>query len=232
MDVQANIRGVSPSAPYAIPSREELRESGMQELRRMLSLGETKARQAAYPQETAGQYGLEEARLKGSADVEAARYGFERSSAERQTQREFQAEQNRLNREAIAGRETQAQGAMAERAGAVTERIAGTSQAVDERARRAQRARRITDIESGKVSVSYPGNALMGWLTQGSRNRAEVSRLQAENSQFAPQAQRYLARYADLDDVALRSLIQQQEDTATPEELQELLNTITALRGR
>jgi hypothetical protein len=72
-------RGAQRGGAYAIPSRESLRASGRSGLRRMFGEISAKGEAAAMPHRVAGEYGLEEARIKGRADIEKA--GMEVQSA-------------------------------------------------------------------------------------------------------------------------------------------------------
>lgn len=115
-------RGAQRGRPYAIPSREALQQSGMSELRKLFGLQQAKAQAQAYPQQIAGEYGLQRERERSRGTVEAARVRGDMEStnrlqgqafqqAQQGRQQTFQGEQGDKNRTAYAQRATQAQGA-------------------------------------------------------------------------------------------------------------------------
>ena len=119
-------RGRTSGRPYAIPSREALKSSGVSSLKRLFGEIGAKGRAAAYPRQIQGEYDLRGIERKGQYDVEAAKQKEQAEAAQRETQRQFQvdqqrrgqefgAEQGRVGREAIAGRQTTSQAATATR---------------------------------------------------------------------------------------------------------------------
>lgn len=115
-------RGAESGGAYTIPSRESLKRGGMAELRKLFGIQQGEAQAKALPARIAGEYGLETARTKGGFDVEAARQKAIADAAAQQSSRQFQQEhqgrqqafsrgEGQLNRQALAGRATQAQGA-------------------------------------------------------------------------------------------------------------------------
>jgi hypothetical protein len=118
----AGQRGAESGGAYAIPSRESLQQSGMAELRKLFGIQQAKAQAAALPARVTGEYGMANRRLQNEGALNVANAGAEQRAAdlasnrrfqqEQQTRgQEFQAGQGALNREALAGRATQAQGA-------------------------------------------------------------------------------------------------------------------------
>ncbi len=106
-------RGAATGKAYSVPSRQALKQSGIAELRKLFGLQQGEARAKAYPAQVAGEYGLQEARLKGGFDVESAKQKAIADAAQYQRQQEgldtrqlrqqeFQGGQGELNRGAVA----------------------------------------------------------------------------------------------------------------------------------
>ncbi len=106
-------RGAATGKAYSVPSRQALKQSGIAELRKLFGLQQGEARAKAYPAQVAGEYGLQEARLKGGFDVESAKQKAMADAAQYQRQQEaldkrqerqhtFQGGQGDLSREAVA----------------------------------------------------------------------------------------------------------------------------------
>lgn len=224
-DEQAGIarEGAQSGSDYFyVPSRESLKTSQMGALKRALKIAETTAQQKAYPQQVAGEFGLEQARVRGGAQVEAARLGAERAGAER----EFRGEQSQLGRDAMAERATQAQGAVADR-------TAATQRATGERQEAARRGARVTGLQSGKINAPVEPGMFAGLKrmfgmgqSQEEANQAEVAQLQAGDSGVSEVAQQYRAAHPTATPQQLMQIIQQQETDATPEELAELFEAL------
>ena len=115
-------QGRESGGSYSVPSREALQQSGMAELRKLFGVQQAKAQAAALPSQVAGEYGLAREREHSRGGIEAARVREAAGASAQQEARAFQqAQQQRgqdfaagqgvLNREALAGRGTQAQGA-------------------------------------------------------------------------------------------------------------------------
>ena len=77
-------RGAASGRAYAIPSRESLRGSGRSALRRMFGEIGAKGEAASQPHRVAGEYGLEEARIKGAADIQKAQIENESNASLRE----------------------------------------------------------------------------------------------------------------------------------------------------
>lgn len=112
-------RGAASGGAYAIPSREALKQGGMAELRKLFGIKQAEGRAKAYPNQVAGEYGLQEARLKGGFDVESARQKAIADAAQRQQAQEFQAAQQ--------GRQQEFQGGQGELNRAAIERNTAAS---------------------------------------------------------------------------------------------------------
>lgn len=118
----AGERGAASGGAYAIPSRESLRSSGIAALRKLFGIQSAEAQAKAYPARVTGEYGLARENVRSQGNIEAARARAEADAAreaqrqefqqsQQQRGQEFQAGQGALNREALSGRASQAQGA-------------------------------------------------------------------------------------------------------------------------
>lgn len=215
---------------YAVPSRESLRTSAMGQLRRVLGMQEREAEAKALPARIAGEYGLREAGVRTQGQMASAQAAASRLASQQQ----FQAEQNRLNREASADRATQTQQAIAGRA-------ATQQRAAAERQRAAQRAQRIQGLQSGKTNMPVkPGvfAALGRFLglspSQEEVNQTEMQRLMAEetpgggdDTDLLTIAQQIAEDFPGAD---LNSLIQQGLVEGSPEELAALDQMLRSLQ--
>lgn len=108
-----------------------------------------KAEAASIPAQVQGEYGVREAEIGASAQRDVAAANRDRAYADRDTQRDFQADQNRLNREAAFGRTQATQEGQNGRTSAVQSNITGRQQA-------GQAEGRARMLESGKVDPTYP----------------------------------------------------------------------------
>jgi hypothetical protein len=118
----AGRRGAESGGAYAIPSRESLQQSGVAELRKLFGIQNAKAQAAALPARVTGEYGMANRRLQNQGALDVANVNEQGRSADLASNRQFQQQQQErgqtfqagqgvLNREALAGRATQAQGA-------------------------------------------------------------------------------------------------------------------------
>lgn len=107
--------GAASGGAYALPSRESLRESAFSNLRSLLERQSREAEARALPARVTGEYGLEEARIKGRSDIEAAklaadRYSMLEEGRDRRSQANLDAMMRRLET-AEAGKGQRAAGA-------------------------------------------------------------------------------------------------------------------------
>jgi hypothetical protein len=108
--------GAASGQMYSVPSREALKQSGMASLRQLFGVQESRGRAAAYPQQVAGQYGIEREGIRAQGNVEAARIRAEADANQRgasqafqqgqqERQQTFQAGQSQLSRDAFDTRQ-------------------------------------------------------------------------------------------------------------------------------
>lgn len=218
-DVQGAIgeQGRQGGSPYYVPSRDELRQQGMAELKKLFGTLQAQGEAKAVPERIKGEYGLAGAQIRAQ---EAANRAKE-ADAQRQTQRDFQAEQNRLGREAVAGRQTsgfEAQNTRAEAAQrAAKERQTYGAQLQGER-----------DKTLGKVKDTGP-NAFQRLLQSiGVLSPSEPAA--GASSEAATFAQQHYGDLAGLPDEQILQSLQNDQPDASPDELQQMLQGIQGLR--
>lgn len=223
-------------------SREQLQRSQVAKIRQLLNMERAKAQTAIAPKMVEGEYGLRGEALKGRNALEVARMNREAAGLERQTGREFTAGQNELNREAITGRQRETQGA-------ITGRTQMGQQGITQRqnqARAEAQARALTERNASggyKTEPTYPPtqgimDTLKYYLGVGKYDRDTAARDQA--NQIRSQAlsdqpedpSSLAASYADVPDAQLLSTIVQEQDGASPDEIQALVQEVQRLRGR
>lgn len=215
---------------YSVPSRDSLKQSASDAMRRMLKLNEISAQQKAYPDVVKGQTVLAQEQMKGEYSVEAARAAAERAALERETQREFSAGQNELNRNAISNRQ--------ERNIDATDTRFTTGQSnLAQRQEAQRRAQRRQQIETGKLNIPRkPGiyDLLFG-PSQAERNQAELQSLAGQDTGAGPSDEEVAAAYdmvaSQFPGHSIADLIQAGVITGTPEQLQAL-QAHEAMRGR
>ncbi len=194
-------RGRAMGGPYSVASRESLRDSGVAGLRQMFGIQQAKGQAAAYPQQVAGQYGLQREDIRARGNVEAARQKAEADAARHSQDQVFQQEQQgrqqthqaaqgQLTRDALVGRATQAQGA-------------------------AQVGREYTQGQINDRTAAKKPFSILGWLTGSGGNAAAAQPASQEAAELAPLKKN--PKYANLP---FQALVQQGIISAdSPDEL-------------
>lgn len=202
---------------------------------------EAKARQEAearaYPEQVRGEYSVATARERTRATQAAAEAAAQRAAE----QREFQREQNDLNRRSSMDRTRFIQGQTTARTGTTQANITGRQQA----GRNESRARMFETRDSSgnfRMNAPRPKNEgfLSRWLfgpSQEDLNREEAARLRQMpdtgtaddgDSDIMAAAQEYASMGLDPDQ--LEATLMRDQPDATPDELMQLMDAIDALR--
>lgn len=227
-------RGAETGSPYYIPSRDTLKQSGMAKLKQLLAVKQAEAAGAALPRRVEGEYGLEEARIKGAADVEVAK---QRADA----QAEQQAMSDRRIRELFAmgesGRNVRAEGAEAGR----TQRAEGLDTGRAQRQQLGLAYQQAAAME--RAPDERPWYQWMFGRGQTPRDKAEALRKQAQE-QFAAGGladqdhadlptivQEYNTKYRGYSPNQLRQALQNEFEFDQPGEIEDILRAIMSARG-
>jgi hypothetical protein len=156
-----------------------------------------------------------------------------------QAQRDFQAQQNQMTRDAVTGRTQMVQGA--------TTRRANTAEAGrDTRSQRYQLEGQARLYDTGKAKAPAEPRSFSNFFGllgpgQGERNTAEANRLRQQAAQLSGQsdgggndvmgiAQQYAQQYSGLSPESLMAIIQQTQPDAADDEQQALLDAIMSLQ--
>jgi len=146
--------GRARGGPYAVSSRDQLRESGMAELRKMFGIQQAKAQAAALPARVTGEYGMANRRLQNQGALDVANVN-QTGAAARET--------------GLNTRATQALGGMNERAalgqtGANERSAAGRASA--ERIAAANRTGRSDVAGANQAAITARKNppGILDWL--------------------------------------------------------------------
>lgn len=205
-------RGAARGTPYFVPSRDELKQSGMQAVRRMLGLRDLALREKVLP-----------AQVEAQGRIGAARIAAETAASRDADRQAFTAEQNALNRTAVGER-------MAANREATTARSQAKDKAVDARQARTQKNARLTQLQSGKLHMPAEGNFLTRLLglapSQAEVDQREIDRLQSEES-IADQIMQDHPN-ATFEDLVSSGVV----SADTPEELQAFHEQWVAAGGR
>lgn len=190
---------------------------------------EAEAQAKAFPYEVQGRYNVERERVRAAAQAQEAqrREAVARESlGQRQA---FTANENSMNRDAIAGRQTGSQAAMATRQ-------AAAQRAIDMRAQAGRNAAQAQDIRRGKVQApgaSFPYGLLGMGKSQKQADEALLQSLAPQTSvggdEMAVLAQDY-RQYAGLNDDDLLGLIEESQPDASNEEMLALFHAIRSAR--
>jgi len=212
--IQQGQEGAASGGPYAVPSREALRESAFSKLRSVLGMQGREAQARALPARVAGEYGLEEQRIRSRGDIEAARLAADRyAMLEEGRDRRAQA-----NLEALGQRLQTAEEGKGERASAA---IAGRRQSQQT----ADLLRRASAIEKQPVGLFSRLKGFFGAGGPTPQEQAEQLRQQAigslESDDSAMQAAAAAIQQA-YPGQSLDELIASGEVRGTPEKLEAL----------
>jgi hypothetical protein len=108
--------GRESGVPFAVPSREALRGSGVSALRRMFSQTAAEGEAAARPQQVAGMFGLERERIAQRGGIERAALEEAAAASRAELGHSRNLERQRELQEAITGRTRETQESIGERA--------------------------------------------------------------------------------------------------------------------